>query len=259
MNEGVYTMKTIEWGVSGNYERVFISTSFGCQYNCTYCYLREMGIDGIQCSFNKEELLAELDRRKIFVPGKQGSLITIGCYTECWDDINRATTIDIINYFLKQGNYVQLSTKKKLYDRDVSAIVNNIQFKGQMNIFISLPTISYANVFEPDADSPDLRKENFDIKYNYEIDVFLYIKPVIRTITIQDKEKYAELVREYNIPVVVGEMLYPTSTDEGRGLMIGNAFLKEKDCNDTNELLNYLQRYTDVYSHSDEAVRRQKR
>lgn len=252
-------MRTLEWGISGNKERIFVSASWGCQYNCLYCYLKEMGIRGVQCTFTSEELLKELERKQIFVPGPQGSLITIGCYTECWDDINKKTTMEIIEFFLQMGNYVQISTKKKLYDSDVSRIAKSIKFAGQMNIFVSLPTLSYVEHFEPDVDAPDLRVENFNIKNKYEIDVYLYLKPVIKNITIKDKENYAQLVTKYNLPVIVGEMLWPTLTKKGKGIMIGNSHFQEKCCDDSIELINYLKNYTCVYRYSDEAIRQKKK
>ena len=63
-----------------------------------------MKVQGVQEYFNKEELLAGLRQKGIFVPGRQGSLITIGCFTECLDERNRKTTMDMIAYFLQQGN-----------------------------------------------------------------------------------------------------------------------------------------------------------
>ena len=41
-------MRMVEWGISGTQQRIFVTTSLGCQYNCRYCYLRQMKIKGIQ-------------------------------------------------------------------------------------------------------------------------------------------------------------------------------------------------------------------
>ena len=245
--------KDISWGISGNKERIFVSVAWGCQYNCKYCYLQDFGIYGIKQFFGKDELLLELERRKIFIPGKKGSLVTIGCFTECWNEINRKTTIDIINFFLKQGNYVQISTKKKIHDEEIASIADNVQFENQMNIFVSLPTISYANIFEPDVDCPNLRIENLDIKQKYGINTYLYIKPVLENITIKDKEKYVELIKKYQIPVVVGELLHPASKKE-KGFFLGNAYMQEHPSDDSEELSEFFEKYTKVYKHSDEII-----
>lgn len=251
--------KDIEWGISGNKERVFISAAFGCCHHCAYCYLYEMKIKGVQCSFKKEELLNELNRQGIFIPGKHGSLITIGCFTECWDEINRETTIQMINFFLQQGNYVQISTKKEISERDIISIAENIQFKNQMNIFVSLPTLSYAKKFEPDVDSPDLRIKNLDIKRKYGINTYLYIKPVIESITIKDKRRYAKLVKQYQVPVIIGELMYPASDKDSRNFFIGRVCMREYRSDDSDKLARFLGKYTSIYRHSDDAIKQMRK
>lgn len=247
--------KEIEWGISGNRERIFVSSAFGCSHHCTYCYLQRMKINAVQYIFKKDELLDELDRQGIYIPGRQGSLVTIGCFTECWDEINRETTIQMINFFLHQGNYVQISTKKEIAETDIISIAKNIQFQDQMNIFVSLPTLSYAKSFEPDADSPDLRIRNLDIKRKYGINTYIYIKPVIESITIKDKRKYAKLVKQYHVPVIIGELMYPVSDRSSRRFYIGKACMKEYHSDDSEKLERFLGRYTDIYRHSDDAIK----
>lgn len=247
--------KDIEWGISGNKERIFVSAALGCSHHCTYCYLPRMQVKAVQFSFTKKELLDELDRRGIFIPGKQGSLVTIGCFTECWDEINRETTIQMINFFLRQGNYVQISTKKEIAERDIISIKKNIQFQDQMNIFVSLPTLSYAKSFEPDADSPDMRIKNLDIKRRYGINTYIYIKPVIESITIKDKRKYKKLVKQYRVPVIIGELMYPVSERNSRHFFIGKVCMKEYRSDDSDKLARFLGKYTDIYKHSDDAIK----
>lgn len=248
--------RDIEWGISGNKERVFVSVAFGCCHHCAYCYLEKMKIKGVQSHFRKEELLNELKRQGIFIPGKQGSLVTIGCFTECWDEITRETTMQMIKFFLQQGNYVQISTKKEISERDIVSITENIQFKNQLNIFVSLPTLSYAKNFEPDVDSPDLRIKNLDIKRKYGINTYIYIKPVIESITIKDKRKYAKLVKQYQVPVIIGELMYPVSDRSSRHFYIGKVCMKEYRSDDSDKLARFLGKYTDIYRHSDDAIKK---
>ena len=47
------------------------------------------------------------------------TLITLGCFSECWDEHNKPHTLELIKYFLRQGNQVQLSTKKQIDLADV--------------------------------------------------------------------------------------------------------------------------------------------
>lgn len=250
--------KNIDWGISGSRERIFVSSAYGCHYHCTYCYLRRMKVQGVQEYFDKEDLLAGLRQKGIFVPGRQGSLITIGCFTECLDERNRKTTMDMIAYFLQQGNYVQISTKKRISSEDMSFIAGNIQYDNQMNIYVSLPTLSFAGELEPDVDSPKLRIENLKGKQEYGINTCLYIKPVLEGITIKDAEGYGQLVKTYQVPAVVGELLDPAVRDngsKGKEKYIGNVCMREYRSNDGDELTRFLERYTKIYRNSDDMIR----
>jgi DNA repair photolyase len=250
--------KSIDWGISGSRERIFVSSAFGCHYHCTYCYLKRMKVEGVQAYFKKEELLEGLRRKGIFVPGRQGSLITIGCFTECLDEGNRKTTMDMIAYFLRQGNYVQISTKKRISREDMSFIAGNIQYDNQMNLYVSLPTLSFARELEPDVDSPEMRVENLKGKREYGIHTCLYIKPVLEGITIKDAKRYAQLVNTYQVPAVVGELLDPTGKDtgnKGREKYIGNVCMTEHQSNDCDQLTRYLGKYTRVYRNSDDMIK----
>ncbi len=246
--------ESIHWGISGNSQRIFISTSWGCAFHCKYCYLRQLGIKGIQQTFTKEELLENEILDSIYVEGKGGSIITIGCYTECLDDINHDTTMEIIEYFLQKGNYIQISTKKQMQEEDFKFISQHMQYKGQMNLFVSIPTITYAGQFEPDADPPQARIKNFCLAKKYGINSYLYIKPQIDAITIKDVDKYIQLIKKYNIATVVGEYLFPVEEGKGTEILIGKAYMQENISCDSAKIIDILGQYSKVYMHSDCAI-----
>ena len=82
----------------------------------------------------------------------KNTLITIGCYSECFDDFNKEETIKIIKYFLNKGNQVQVSTKKEIRLIDIEEILPLIKYKGQFIVFVSSSTISKhstINIFQP--------------------------------------------------------------------------------------------------------------
>ena len=63
-----------------------------------------------------EELIEEIERAGI----SRDTLITLGCFSECWDDNNKPETIKLIKYFLQKGNQIQLATKKEItVDKEV--------------------------------------------------------------------------------------------------------------------------------------------
>lgn len=250
--------KDVSLGINGNKERIFVSVTYGCRYNCRYCYLNDMGINDIQQIFTKEDLLDELHRTGIYTSGRNGNTISFGCYTECLDELSRGTCIDLMGYFLKQGNYVQISTKKQIHDDELKFLAKNIQFQDQMNIYVSLPTLKYSTIYEPNAEKVEFRIRNLNIKNKFNINTFLYIKPVIEGITIQDKEKYAELVEKHKIPVVIGDMLHPTCEDTGNEFLLGKTKMKIYKNKDSEKLKEYLKEYAPVYNHSDDFIRQMK-
>lgn len=66
----------------------------------------------------------------------------MGCFSECWDNINKLETIKLIQYFLKKGNQIQLATKKEIKLEEMNQFKNLIQYLGQLIIFVSSATIS---------------------------------------------------------------------------------------------------------------------
>lgn len=98
---------------SNDEKRIFINTSLGCKGKCSYCYLSKIGYDNnhIVSKVKKaEELIEEIKWQGV----SKNTLITLGCFSECWDNINKSETIKLIQYFLKKGNQIQLATKKEI-------------------------------------------------------------------------------------------------------------------------------------------------
>ena len=117
--------------------RIFINSCLGCTGGCKYCYLAKSGYDNnSKLKVKKaEEILSELNKSGLEVSEK--TLITLGCFSECWDDENKSETIKLIKYFLQKGNQVQLSTKKEISTNEMADIQNFIKYYGQLVIFLS--------------------------------------------------------------------------------------------------------------------------
>ena len=104
-------------------KRLFINTSLGCSSGCRFCYLSKLGILDIK-SKSWEEVLGLLNNSDYKY--NEDTLITIGCFSECFDEINKKETIKILKYFLSRGNQVQLATKRCItYDeiKDILPLV----------------------------------------------------------------------------------------------------------------------------------------
>lgn len=187
-------------------KRIFVNTCLGCTGKCSYCYLDKIGYDNssiIGEVRKAEELIEEIKHAGI----SRDTLITIGCFSECWDDNNKPETIKLIKYFLQKGNQIQLSTKKEIRVEEVREFENLIQYLGQFVVFVSSATISKWDTIERGTDSPRKRFNTFEISKGLNIPTALYMKPVLKGITNQDIELYKEVIKRYGVKdVVVGSI-----------------------------------------------------
>lgn len=135
------------------------------------------------------------------------TLITLGCFSECWDDNNKTETAKLIQYFLQRGNQIQLATKKEITIEEMDQFKNLIQYLGQLIIFVSSATISQWDTLEIGTDNPNKRFNTFKISKQLDIPTVLYMKPILKGITIKDIDLYKEIIKKYSIKeAVVGSM-----------------------------------------------------
>ena len=130
-------------------KRIFINTSLGCAGQCAYCYLPKMGYSNGSDNYrtiSAQTIIEFIEKNKLDI--NQKTLITLGCYSECWDEYNKNETISLIKYFLKKGNQIQLSTKKQIMKEELTEILPLINYFGQLVIFVSSATISKHDTIE---------------------------------------------------------------------------------------------------------------
>ena len=143
------------------------------------------------------------------------TLITLRCFSECWDNNNKPETIKLIHYFLKRGNQIQLSTKKEISTEEMNQFQNIIQYLGQLMVYVSSATISQWSTLEKGTDKPDKRFNTFEISKQLDIPTVLYIKPILKGITIQDIDLYKKVISKYGIKdVVVGSIFRKQPSQE---------------------------------------------
>ena len=195
-------------------KRIFVNTCLGCTGKCLYCYLGKIGYDNSSIVGEvrrAEKLIEEIELAGI----SRDTLITLGCFSECWDDNNKPETIKLIKYFLQKGNQIQLSTKKEIRLDEVKELESLIQYLGQLVVFVSSATISKWDTIEKGTDSPSKRFNTFEISKQLNIPTVLYMKPVLKGITEQDIELYTEVIQKYSVrDVVVGSIFGEKETEE---------------------------------------------
>jgi DNA repair photolyase len=205
--------------IYGDHRRLFINTELGCASKCAYCYLPSegfpIGVSAEQTSRkNYLTLLEELKNDSRFISGSNGTLISIGCFSECWDSRNRSDTKNLILELLNFGNPIQLATKRRIKHEDLLPIISSSAWNGQLNIYISTATISNWTTWEPGTTKPHQRFLSFDACKEAGITAFLYIKPVIPDITIKDAELYAAIMNQFKVAAIVGERFTSLTSDD---------------------------------------------
>lgn len=238
-------------------ERLFINTSLGCTANCAYCYLPTLKYSKgkkLDNYVTAEKILKDLENYKELELGRNGTLISFSCYSECWDERNKKETIKLIKYFLEKGNKIQLSTKKYIDYKELTDISKLIKFYGQLTIFISSATISYSDILENNTTPPEERFKSFLITKELNIPTILYIKPVLYNITIKDIDLYKEVIKKYNIKdVVVGSIIKTNGKGEVAPFVNDNSMHAEP-IEQEKEIISSLKEVCNVYTKSLQVV-----
>lgn len=195
-------------------KRIFVNTCLGCNGKCTYCYLGKMGYDSkstISEIKKAEDLIKQMEQIGV----TKNTLITLGCFSECWDNKNKPETIKLIKYFLQEGNQIQLSTKKQMTIEEIRQFKNLIQYLGQLIVFVSSATISKWSAIEKQTESPSKRFKTFEISKELNIPTVLYMKPILKEVTIKDIEIYKDIIKKYDVKdIVVGSIFGEKETNE---------------------------------------------
>ena len=238
---------------SNDPSRLFVNTSLGCTANCSYCYLPTLKYskgERLDNYIDAEEIIKEIELYKDFIEGKNGTLVSFGCYSECWDEKNKEQTIKLIKYFIEKGNQIQFSTKRYVDYRDLIEISSLLKYHGQLSIFISSATISEWQKIENRTTTPEERFKSFEITKKLNIPVILYMKPILYNITIKDIDKYIELIKKYDIKdVVVGSIIKTNGTVEVAPFVNDNSMYTEP-IDQEKIIIELLSKICNVYTKS---------
>lgn len=247
--------------ISGTKDRIFINPTLGCDSNCSYCYLGTQGLDigkktisPKSAEFLIEGLLAFPGFRK----GKEGTVISIGCYSECWSSANIAVTKDFIKAALDFFNPIQFATKRSVSTTQLADIFPLIQWSGQLSLFISCSTISQWRTYEKGTSKPQDRFREITELLSNGLKVCIYIKPVLDSVTINDLDLFADVIDRTGCSVVVGDIFNFTSSNSRPDLIkapIPSTGLYVCASNDMEYILNFFRAKKYIcYNNSVEAI-----
>ena len=237
--------------IYGTSERIFVNTAIGCNACCKYCYMPKLGHKKKEKTISGEMAVQQVLNMTCFSPGKNGTVLSLGCYSECLDLQNMKETETVIQGLLPLGNRIQLATKQIVTEHFLEIIKRYQMYDEQMHIYISMPTISLIEQLESGTALANQRITNIENCIRHNIPVVLYIKPFLENITESDLEKYIKIVRKYRIPAVVGGYLY--TEPNGKLADVGNGRLYEGNLEFGRiKFINELRKHTQVYEHSTE-------
>lgn len=253
----MYDKSKILWDnfyLAGDHKRLFINTSIGCFSSCSYCYLPFFGFEIGKSPMNRlshKKIISELNDN--FKKGKHGTIMSLGCFSDCWDRFNRKESKELIRYFLQQGNPVQLATKQYVNWKDIITFKKLVRWKGQLTIFISCSTITFWKIYEKGTISPQKRFQSFEIVKILDIPTFLYIKPVLKHVTILDVDNFSQIMKKYDVNAIVGSAFSKENISKEKA-PIGKANLFYNRIVEENMIKKILRKVGKVYTYSVEPI-----
>jgi DNA repair photolyase len=241
----------------GTEERIFLNTNLGCSSNCSYCYLPSLNFEINNTPNNKLEpnrLINLLEGKSFFKKGKKGTILSIGCYSECWDESNKKDTISLINELLKYNNPIQIATKRQIKEKDLELILlDQVNYKHHLSFYISSTTISEHLIYEQKTTNPKDRFKSFDILKKYNLPSFLYMKPILKNITIKDLPEYIKVIKNNKIDVIIGELFCTLGVKDAP---ISNGKLKysNQEEEDMKKITTEVSKYVNTYKYSTQPI-----
>lgn len=239
--------------IYGDKKRIFLNTNLGCSSGCLYCYLPEEGLkinakQGTTPKISFEKILDHLSVDPRFIPGKSGTMLSIGCFSECWDKSNRFDTQQLIIQLLAYGNFIQLATKRQVKYEDLEPIIKSSNWNGQLRIYVSSASITEWANWEPGTTHPNKRFESFTACRKAGIFAYLYIKPVIPEVTLQDGTIFASVMQKFNVPAIVGEQFNSKASTSITSPISEILYIEPHS--DVQNLRDYLKKHGTVYNDS---------
>lgn len=239
--------------VYGSKYRIFVNTDIGCKAKCSYCYLTHLVNQEKINVISAQEAIIFVENNPLFEDGEEGTILSIGCYSECLNEANVLKTQELIEYFISYGNYIQLATKQEVPQVIIDTIIHHRKFEHQVSIYISMPTMSAIDQLEEGTASVNTRLGNIERCIINNIPVVLYIKPFIEGITDEDTNLFLSIIKERSIPVIIGGFL--STNNSFKMADVGEEKLFERSESDAyKQFINRFSKECQYYKHSTELI-----
>jgi DNA repair photolyase len=234
-------------------QRCLVSPQIGCHAHCTYCYINDITSHYPLSSrrIDRDTLLSNITTDPRYKEGSQGTTISFGCFTECLAPQVLEDTLFLMQYFIGKKNKVSIATK---LDPNilVFCLEKHMQYNGQINIFISCPTISKWEKYEKKTANPIARLDSIGNILNAYFNCFLYIKPFLGADTIHDFQIFKKYMIENDICAIVGKRF--SASAKGECAPIVHDILHIIEDRKYRPFKNALSKFGKVYERSIEVL-----
>lgn len=93
-------------------------------------------------------MIKQIESFEPYIHGRDNTIVSLGCYSECMHPANREDTIELMKYFFPKENFIQLATKQSIPENVCKMLAAERSFSDQINVYISMPTYSEAERLE---------------------------------------------------------------------------------------------------------------
>jgi len=184
-----------------------IHSVVGCSARCAYCYVPDMGFDFARArpyGLAKEELLYALLTNPYFFPTIAGTYLPFGSIGEPFHPAGAKKTLEYMAGVARiLGNPIQFSTKMLVSER----LADELGKIGGSPIspLITVVTLREHRRLEPGAPPPRARLDGMRALRKRGFHPFLFFRPIIPGVNVEEAEEIFEEARESGaVGVVLG-------------------------------------------------------
>lgn len=193
--------------------RVFVSPALGCPAYCRFCYLGSVGLQRPQKPrLGPEALLERIVKDDRFRPGPSGTVISLGCLSECLAPHSLPDTFEFLHAIRSLQNPVQLATRWTLDGGEFAMFEN--EFKAVSGILFHSMTETGPKRLELGTPPWNERRRFMAAIAASGIPSVMYIKPFLPGYTSRFAADFIALARRLTIQhAVVGPVFSDSRID----------------------------------------------
>jgi DNA repair photolyase len=184
---------------------ITIHTGVGCSFICAYCYIYDMGFPAkiSPYALTSLELVYSLAKNPYIVPYR-----TFAAYGSVTEPFLPETREKALEYIVDVYRWLylpsQVSTKIAI-DNEIADRLKKAE--PNLSVLVSITTIEKADKLEPLAPKPLERFRGIAIASKYGLYPYLFIRPIIPSVTNKELDNIIKLGAEYNAKgIVVGSL-----------------------------------------------------